>query len=61
MTIEESVSKNPERFQEILNSKVPAIKETMNELSAKLDIIFKEAIKEYCDVEGCEAKSVSMM
>ena len=56
MTIEESVRNNPEKFQTILDSTTPAIKEAMNELSAKLDVIFNGAIKEYCDAEGCEAK-----
>lgn len=56
MTIEESVKSNPEKFQAILETKVPAVKEAMNELSAKLDTIFNSAIKEYCGAEGCEAK-----
>ena len=56
MTIEESVKNNPEKFQAILETKVPAVKEAMNELSKKLDIIFNGAIKEYCDAEGCDAK-----
>ena len=28
----------------------------MNDLSKDLDVIFDGAIKEYCEVEGCEAK-----
>ena len=56
MTIEESVKNNPEKFQAILETKVPAVKEAMNELSKKLDIIFNGAIREYCDAEGCDAK-----
>ena len=56
MTIEESVKNNPEKFQAILETKVPAVKEAMNELSKKLDIVFNGAIKEYCDAEGCDAK-----
>ena len=56
MTIEESVKNNPEKFQAILETKIPAIKEAMNELSAKLDGIFNGAIKEYCDAESCEVK-----
>lgn len=56
MTIEESVRNSPAKFQAILDNTTPAVKEAMNELSAKLDIIFNGAIREYCDAEGCEAK-----
>ena len=56
MNIEESVRNNPEKFQTILETKVPAVREAMNELSKKLDFIFNGAIKEYCDAEGCDAK-----
>ena len=56
MTIEESVRNDPEKFQAILETKAPAVKEALNELSSKLDIIFNGAIKEYCDTEGCTAK-----
>ena len=56
MTIEESVRSNSEKFQAVLNTKEPAIKEALSELSTKLDIIFNGAIMEYCDAEGCEAK-----
>ena len=56
MNIEESVRNNPEKFQAILETKVPAVREAMKELSTKLDIIFNGAIREYCNAEGCEAK-----
>lgn len=55
MTIEESVKNNPEKFQAILDSKVPAIKAAMNELSVKLDGVFGSAIREYCEKEHVEA------
>lgn len=55
MTIEESVKNNPEKFQAILETKVPEIKAAMNELSVKLDGIFGGAIREYCEKEGVEA------
>ena len=55
MTIEESVSKTPEKFQAILDSATPAIKAAMNELSAKLDAIFAGAIREYCEAEHVES------
>ena len=56
MTIEESVRNNPAKFQTILETRTPAVREAMNELSAKLDGIFSGAIREYCDAEGCDAK-----
>ena len=55
MTIEESVKNNPEKFQAILDNTTPAIKAAMNELSAKLDIIFGGAIREYCEKEHVES------
>ena len=56
MTIEESVKANPEKFQAMIDKDAPEIKEAMNELSRRLDVIFNGTIKEYCDAEGCEAK-----
>ena len=56
MTIEESIKNNPEKFGKILDNTAPALKEAMNELSAKLDMIFNRAIMEYCKAEGCDAK-----
>ena len=56
MTIEESARNNPDKFRAVLETKTPAVREAMNELSAKLDAIFGGAIREYCEAEGCEAK-----
>lgn len=55
MTIEESIKRDPSKFQAILVTKVPDVKAAMNDLSAKLDVIFGGAIKEYCEAEGVEA------
>lgn len=56
MNIEESVRSNSEKFQAVLDLKEDAIREALDDLSEKLDIIFNGAIMEYCDAEGCEAK-----
>ena len=56
MTIEESVRNNPGKFQTIINTKEPEVREALNELSAKLDVSFNGVINEYCDAEGCEVK-----
>ena len=53
--LEESVKANPEKFQEMVDKDAPEVKEAMNELSRRLDVIFNDTIREYCDVEGCEA------
>ena len=55
MTIEESIQKDPTKFEAVLETKVPDLKAAMNELSAKLDVIFGAAIREYCAAEGVEA------
>lgn len=55
MTIEESVKNNPAKFREILDNTAPDIKAAMNELSAKLDVIFGGAIREYCETEHVES------
>lgn len=55
MTIEESIKKDPTKFQEILDTKDADVKAAMNDLSAKLDVIFGAAIKEYCEQTGTEA------
>ena len=55
MTIEESIKRDLSKFQAILVTKVPDVKAAMNDLSAKLDVIFGGAIKEYCEAEGVEA------
>jgi hypothetical protein len=55
MTIEESIKKDPSRFQAIVDAKAPEVRAAMQELSVKLDEIFNGAIKEYCEAEGVEA------
>ena len=55
MTIEESIQKNPSKFQAVLETKEPDIMTAMRELSAKLDVIIGSAIQEYCTAEGVEA------
>lgn len=55
MTIEESIKRDPSKFQEIIDAKAPEVRTAMQELSAKLDVIFGTAIKEYCEAEGVEA------
>ncbi len=55
MTIEESIKKDPSKFQEIIDAKEPEVRAAMQELSAKLDLIFGAAIKEYCATEGVES------
>lgn len=55
MTIEESIKKDPSKFQEIIDAKAPEVRTAMQELSVKLDMIFGAAIKEYCEETGAEA------
>ena len=55
MTIEESIIRDPSKFQEIIDDKAPEVRAAMQELSAKLDMIFGAAIKEYCEETGAEA------
>ena len=55
MTIEESIKKDPSKFQTIVDTKEAAVKAAMQDLSVKLDAIFNGAIKEYCEAEGVEA------
>ena len=54
MTIEESIRKEPGKFQEIIDAKEPDVKAALQELSAKLDGIFGAAIKAYCEQTGAE-------
>lgn len=56
MTIEESIKKDPTGFRKILDSKEADVKAAMNDLSAKLDVIFGAAIREYCEQNGVEAE-----
>ena len=56
MTIEESIKKDPSKFQAIVDTKEAAVKAAMQELSIRLDEIFNGAIKEYCEAEGVEAE-----
>ena len=55
MTIEESIIRDPSKFQEIIDDKAPEVRAAMQELSAKLDMIFGAAIKENCEETGAEA------
>ena len=55
MTIEESIKKDPSKFQAIVDAKAPEVRAAMQDLSVKLDAIFNGAIKEYCEAEGVEA------
>ena len=55
MTIEESVKKDPQGFREIMDSRTKDIKEALNDLSAKLDVIIGGAIREYGEKTGAEA------
>lgn len=54
MTIEESVKKNPQAFREILDTRTGDIKEALNGLSARLDVIIGGAIREYGEKAGAE-------
>ena len=54
MTIEESVKKDPQEFREILDTRTKDIKDALNDLSAKLDVIIGGAIREYGDKTGAE-------
>ena len=55
MTIEESVVKDSSKFEAVLATKVTEVQAAMKELSAKLDVIYGGAIKEYCEAEQVEA------
>ena len=55
MTIEESVRKDPQGFREILDTKTGDIKDALNDLSARLDVIIGGAIREYGEKTGTEA------
>ena len=55
MTIEESIKRDPSKFQTVLETKAPDVNAAMNDLSARLDVIFGGAIREYCEAEGVEA------
>ena len=54
MTIEENVKKDPQGFREILDTRTKDIKEALNDLSAKLDLIIGGAILEYGEKTGAE-------
>ena len=55
MTIEESIKKDPTKFQAALETAVPDVKKAMDDLSVKLDEIFGKTIKDYCAAENVEA------
>ena len=54
MTIEESVKRNPQEFREILDARSGDIKDALNDLSARLDVIIGGAIREYGEKTGTE-------
>ena len=54
MTIEESVKKNPQGFRETLDTRTNDIKDALNDLSARLDVIIGGAIREYGEKTGTE-------
>ena len=54
MTIEENVKKDPQGFREILDTRTKDIKDALNDLSAKLDLIIGGAIREYGEKTGAE-------
>ena len=54
MTIEESVKKDPQGFRDILDIRTKDIKDALNDLSAKLDVIIGGAIREYGEKTGTE-------
>ena len=54
MTIEESVKKDPQGFREILDTRTKDIKDALNDLSARLDVIIGGAIREYGEKTGSE-------
>ena len=56
MTIEESVKKDPQGFREILDTRTGDIKDALNDLSARLDVIIGGAIREYGEKTGSEVE-----
>ena len=56
MTIEESIQKDPEKFQALLDEATPEVQQALNEMSAKFDTIFGNVIKKYCAAEQVEAQ-----
>ena len=56
MTIEESIQKDPEKFQALLDATTPEVQQALDEMSAKFDVIFGNAIKRYCEAEQVEAQ-----
>ena len=56
MTIEESVKKDPRGFREILDTRTGDIKDALNDLSARLDVIIGGAIREYGEKTGSEVE-----
>ena len=54
MTIEESVKKDPQGFREVLDARTRDIKDALNGLSARLDVIIGGAIREYAEKTGTE-------
>ena len=55
MNIEESVKKNPEKFEKVLAGKKEDIEFAFKDLSQKLDIVIWGAIAEYAKAEAVDA------
>jgi len=56
MTIEESVKKDPTKFQAALDNATPAIEDALKEISVKFDGIFGGVIKQYAESEHVDAE-----
>ncbi len=56
MTIEESIQKDPAKFEAALDEATPEVQQALKELSVKFDAIFGKVIKEYCAAEQVEAQ-----
>lgn len=56
MTIEESVKKDPAKFQAVLEQKKPDVQAALKELSVRFDEIIGGAIRAYCESEHVEAE-----
>ena len=56
MTIEESVQKDPSKFQAALDNATPDIEAALKEISVKFDKIFGGVIMQYAESEHVEAE-----
>ena len=55
MNIEESVKKNPEKFEKVFNGKKDDVAFAVKDLSQKLDIVIWGAMNEYAKEENVDA------